>query len=341
MIAEESGFGQSTVSMALRNDPRIPEETRRKILAVSTRLGYRPDPQIARLMSAVKRRNVQRHVQTLAFVLLWNKAEDYYHYRTYGEYRSGAAVRAAEFGYALEDFVVNEEGITPQRLSTIMRTRALPGMLIAPTSLPHLRTGQHGMNVHLIADDYALATIGFTLAYPVVNRAMHDHALGAEMAVEELRKRHVRRIGLVMSQATHARVEGRWLSGFLLAQEKVPTSERVRTLLMDNINDTSTFAEWYKREKPDVITGVEMREIRGHLEAMRMRVPKDVGLAHLDVSEEDRSIAGVVQHNEAIGAAAFDLLLGQILRNERGVPAMRKTVMIEGSWRDGPSLRAK
>jgi len=159
--------------------------------------------------------------------------------------------------------------------------------------------------------------------------------------VEELRKRQAKRIGLVISQATHMRVEGRWLSGFLLAQEKVPVQDRVKTLLMDNINDTTAFAEWFKREKPDAITAVEMSEVQGHLEAMRVRVPKDVGLAHLDLSEDNKSYAGVVQHNEAIGAAAFDLLLGQILRNERGVPAMRKTVMIEGSWRDGPSLRPR
>jgi len=339
MIAERCGFGQSTVSMALRNDPRIPGATRAIILAAATQLGYRPDPHFARLMAGVKRRKVQRQAQPLAYVILWKSAQDHYLYRTYREYREGAQGRALEFGYTLEDFVVNQEGITPKRLHAIMRTRVIPGMLIAPAHLSNLRAGLHGLDIKLPTADYALSTIGFTLAHPAVNRATHDHALGTELVVEQLRKKKIRRIGLVCSRTTHVRVEGRWLAGFLLAQEELPARDRVRPLIADNIHDAEAFDAWFRQEKPEVIVAVEMDEVQRHLDRLRLLVPRDISLAHLDISGDSPAYAGIVQHNQAIGAAAFDLLLAQILRNERGVPVTRKTVMIEGSWQDGPTIR--
>ena len=42
-IARESGYGVSTVSYALKNDPKIPESTRQKIKDVASRLNYFPN----------------------------------------------------------------------------------------------------------------------------------------------------------------------------------------------------------------------------------------------------------------------------------------------------------
>ena len=43
-VAKEAGVHHSTVSRALKNHPGIPEKTRKKIMAVVTRLKYVPDP---------------------------------------------------------------------------------------------------------------------------------------------------------------------------------------------------------------------------------------------------------------------------------------------------------
>ena len=42
----------------------------------------------------------------------------------------------------------------------------------------------------------------------------------------------------------------------------------------------------------------------------------------------------------AIGAAAVDLLLGRLLAHERGLPATGSIFMVEGTWADGPTVRA-
>lgn len=54
-IAKVSGYSLTSVSFALRGDPRLPEATRAKIVAVAKSLGYRPNARVAELMESVRR----------------------------------------------------------------------------------------------------------------------------------------------------------------------------------------------------------------------------------------------------------------------------------------------
>lgn len=334
-IAAASGFGQSTVSMALRNDPRIPEETRKMIHETAERLGYQPDPQIARLMASIQRGRVARAVQPLAYVLLWPSSERYYSLQSYREYRKGAEERAREFGYSFEDFVVNEGGVSPKRLTRILRTRAIPGMLIAPVNLSYESPEFHGLDLQLACEEFSVSTIGYSLANPCLNRVTHDHALAAETAMATLTSRGFRRIGFVCSHAMHVRVQGRWLAGYLLAQHLLAEKNRLAPLIMDHIRDEVLFDQWFEKAKPDCIVTVEFDEVRDHLKRRGIDL-QAIGVAHLDATTSKTVCAGIDQCNLEVGAAAFEILLAQILRHQRGIPALRRTVMLEGRWKEGP-----
>jgi LacI family transcriptional regulator len=69
---------------------------------------------------------------------------------------------------------------------------------------------------------------------------------------------------------------------------------------------------------------------------MGIRIPEDLGVAPL---ERYPGYAGLDQKPEKVGAAAIDLIVGLIQRNETGLPADPKVVMVEGSWVEGPSVR--
>ena len=43
-IAKRAGVGKATVSLALRNDPKISAATRERVRAIAEELKYRPDP---------------------------------------------------------------------------------------------------------------------------------------------------------------------------------------------------------------------------------------------------------------------------------------------------------
>ena len=45
------------------------------------------------------------------------------------------------------------------------------------------------------------------------------------------------------------------------------------------------------------------------------------------------------QHNDAVGEAAVDMVVGQIHRNESGIPPYPRATLIGASWVDGQSVR--
>ena len=52
-IALNCGFSPSTISYALRDNPRIPEATREKIKAVAKEMGYQRDAHLGQLMAQI------------------------------------------------------------------------------------------------------------------------------------------------------------------------------------------------------------------------------------------------------------------------------------------------
>jgi LacI family transcriptional regulator len=340
-IAAATGYGVATVSMSLRNDPRIPEKTRLLIQETARQLGYAPDTRISKLMSEVKNKRIHRINQPLAYVLFWESAKDCYQFQNYRLFRAGAQKRAQEFGYTFEDFVINTAELSPQRFNAIMRTRAIPGALIAPVSHAGLNISSHGRETNLTISDYSAATIAYSLAQPILHRATHDHALAAELTVEKCQERGYRRIGFLCAEFMHLRVNGRWLSGFLQAQHRLSVGQKIPPLLIENTANDELFDRWFDHHRPDVIITDQGNLVTQHLARKKIQMPETVAIAHLDALNEGSHYSGIDQCCREIGSAAFDLLLAQIHRNERGNPNIRKTVMLEPLWHEGDSLPIK
>jgi LacI family transcriptional regulator len=74
------------------------------------------------------------------------------------------------------------------------------------------------------------------------------------------------------------------------------------------------------------------------LRRLGKQIPRDVGFAMVNWGP-DRDCAGVDQNNRAVGAAAVDLVVGQLYRNECGIPEVAKVVQVESRWVDGPTVR--
>jgi LacI family transcriptional regulator len=77
-----------------------------------------------------------------------------------------------------------------------------------------------------------------------------------------------------------------------------------------------------------------------HLKRLGWRVPRDIGLASLACPERGHASSGIWQNGTLIGATGMDTLISMLERNERGLPEQAHTVMIEGIWNPGRTLRA-
>jgi LacI family transcriptional regulator len=67
-IAEEAGVSRMTVSMALRDHPRVAPETRERIKAIAIRQGYTPDPNLTQLMRYLRKRDISKEEPVIALL---------------------------------------------------------------------------------------------------------------------------------------------------------------------------------------------------------------------------------------------------------------------------------
>jgi len=101
--------------------------------------------------------------------------------------------------------------------------------------------------------------------------------------------------------------------------------------------DAASFIDWFRRYLPDAVMTC-FTEVVPVLAGAGYPVPASVGVA-LNWMPDGSSSSGVSQDFEGVGAAAFDLVEGQLQRHEHGVPAVPKIVQVRGSWMEGDTLR--
>lgn len=332
-IARRAGVHASTVSRALRNDPRITPARRRKILRAAKDLGYRANPLVAALMTARRTRSVTSYRATLGFLKKHAAGEAAWFGQTYGQLLDGARDRARAQGYHLEEFNLADPDLTPRRITEILLHRGVHGLLVAP-----LHSVQD--TVELDWSHFCTVAVGFSLQQVPVSRVAHNHFSGLSLAARHCRALGHRRLGLVLQERVAEKVEKRWVAAALLDQSEQPPADRVPPLLLDRW-DEAEFSAWFLRNRPEVILGVNLTEVPRWLARLGRRVPQDVGLVSLDRRSADRGLAGIDQDYARVGGNAVDVMIGMLHRNERGLPERPATVLSDGTWIDGRSLKAR
>ncbi len=328
-VAEAAGVSIMTVSRALRNNPRLPLKTRQRIQAIAKKLGYRPDPTVSQLMARL-RSSRTKDPETLAWLNPRPLRPDWRDAFASEEFFQGASDRAAQLGYKLDVISGHEPGLTSRRLTRILQTRSIVGVLIAP--LPGIPE-----TVPLEWNCFAAATYGYTVLEPPLHRACNHHPRIIRRGLSEAIARGYRRPGLMISKTDNLRVDEGWTAGFLSFQLHLPASDHVPVLLYDQ-NDMELTARWLDRHAPDVVFAHATDNLKA-IRATGRRVPDDIGFIHLDLDRHTTHCAGMRQNHPVVGAAAVDLVVAQLHRGERGIPKVPKLLLVEGEWVDGPTIR--
>ena len=152
----------------------------------------------------------------------------------------------------------------------------------------------------------------------------------------QLRKLGHSRIGLVLHQFDNMRVQYLWVTGFLGQWQH--GGERIEPLLLPDYEAAELFFPWVEHHRPDAVISIWQDFPLNWMTKNGINVPKQISYATLDLGDRAGKLAGMLQDNHGIGAAAMDLLAGQLFRNEIGIPATPKITMVEGTWMDGPTV---
>ena len=329
-VARGAGLSHTTVALALRSDPRIPANTRRKVERAAAQLGYTPHSVVSNLMAQLRVLKVKSNPGVLGFITAWSTRDGWKESPNHRRFFAGVEQRSREKGYKVEVFWLREPGMTSLRMSQILRTRAIKGLILQ--SLPKA----HG-HLSLEWQHFAVVDKGLTITRPRLHRVISSHFEDMRLVMHHLRRFRYRRPGLALSADQSARVDRAWLAAYLLYQHDLPASDRVPALILESSEDARTLAHWYEEYHPEAIlyTGLP---VASWIADLGLRVPEQVGLVHLDWSKELGSLAGIDADPESLGVAAVDLLIGQLYANEYGLPQRAKIVAVDGRWVPGTSL---
>lgn len=320
-VAQAAGVATSTVSKALRDDPTIPVERRQEIQRLAKAMGYVPNPMVSALMArlhARRRRNDPHHI---AWIDLWPSEQEAARTSDFKLMLRGARERAAELGYQIEVHRVAREGTSPERLHDILSSRSQWGLIIPPVPIDRMT---YPLNLRGLTG----VTIGTSLHEPVMHRVASNLFQGSQLACRKLREHGFRRLGLALSPAMNERVDEKWLGAFLAEQFTWPVADRIPPLLVGP-EGGERFRAWLRRHRPDAVLLAEP-QVESWIAAAGRKRPAVVWLRRIE--SMPKSTFAIDTRPDKMGAAAVELVVGQIHRNERGSPEIPHTLLLDGVW---------
>ena len=329
-LARQLGISAATVSLALRDSAHVVPATKKRILQAARRAGYRPNPLVGSLMAALRRTS---HGSFQGSLLAVNTSDDprptltLYHRQVF----DGVKRRAQALGYSIELCWVGTHALTLPRLDAVVRARGVRGVVV----MPFVQTYDFSS---FDWSPFAAVMFDHCLSAPVLHSVLPDHHLSLFEALERLSSRGYSRPGLVVGRARDSRVKFKWSAGYSSFCQSRSLESAVPVLSEEPITRES-FLAWFKRHRPDVVIGHVHADIARWLKEEGKQIPRDVGFVQLNWTERSAPCAGLDLQPALLGEAAVESVVAQLQRNEHGVPASPKTIMLKARWVDGPTIR--
>lgn len=332
-VARETGLSQTAVSLALRSSPDVSACTIKLVRAAAKKLGYRPDPLVSALMAQRQRRSQGVFHAKIAYLHAYPQREVWSEFAYTAGCFAGARAAASERGYVCEPFWLREPGISPARLSQILWTQNVQGLLFSPlpVDFPPLE---------LKWEKFAALSLDYSLSRPVLNRVVDDHAFGIERVLEQVARRGYTRPGLVLRASQDVRTHHSRLGVFLVHCGLHSHWHTVPPLILpDDKWDEALFTAWLKRARPDVVL-TEENELPAAVRTLGFAVPQDIGIAFFHKEKAEHALSGLQINAENVGATAANILIRMIETNERGEATVPTTTLVQSfNWHDGRTLR--
>jgi DNA-binding LacI/PurR family transcriptional regulator len=333
VLAREAGVSQSTVSLALRNDPRVATRTRNKIHALAEKMKYRPDPALSALVAYRARVRSVSEYGTLAVLHDSDRAEDRLP-PALQQHVAGIRSQAQKLGYKVELFRVRPEPEESMKLSRILYARGIAGLIL--TSLG-MRT------LEMEWSHFSSVVIGEYFSQPKLNHVRHHHSDLLTLTYQELRKLGYRKIGFANLRISEERKRYLYFGAYLKCLWLDGINPASSPPLLYEENERWTPVPWLERHGFDAVMAFVPQLFLERLQGTRFSVPNTLGLAGFATPAAGpySHIAGGVLDLHRIGAVAVDFLQAMIHRGQRGVPSADECydVVVRGVWRPGSTVR--
>jgi DNA-binding LacI/PurR family transcriptional regulator len=327
-VARAAGVHQTTVSLALRHHPRIPEKTAKRIRAIAEKIGYAPNPLVSALIASRRRRG-RTNTATLGYVVGDSPAEGGKNVvKNFGDLYQGVCERAKQLGYGLDVLWLGDPEISANRFHSITTARAIHGLIIAPLALHH-------QTLEIAWERFSCVAYGYSMGQPKIHRVCPDFYHSMLEVMERSRQAGLRRVGLVLDRLVDKKSDHLWLAAFL-ADQKIHAprgNPAVPPLLLER-DDLKGAGAWLEKHRPDAVVALStLLEKLGRIALKLGNTPRPQWISlNSELPQNPRTFPGVVLDREAAGAACVDIVTSLLYRNERGIPRAPQNILIETTW---------
>jgi LacI family transcriptional regulator len=328
-VAAAAGVHVSTVSLALRQDPRLPETTRARIQEVAQRLGYRTNPLVSAWLRQVRQPEIAQAGVGLAILAGTNADEPTAREPYYQVLLEGARAEAQALGYHVSEtrFGADDEDLLLRTLSKL-RYRGVRGVLVFDPAECLTQAVARDLE-----KGFAVVVLLRAASSERFHRVGTDVAHNITLALTQLRDLGRRRIAFHVHPSQVSRLRRDALASFLWHQQQWPASERLP--LPDRIVEHSPelFLDYIRRVRPDALLSVNF-SLHGILEDAGHRMPGDLFYAHIG-TDARTWLSGVLNRGFEVGRDAVFQLAGLVSGNRLGVPDVPLNTLVPGVWADG------
>lgn len=323
-VAAELGLDKSTVSLALRHHPRIPEGTRRRVEEAARRLGYVRDPMLTALAQYRWEGRGRASRPNLAFLRASRRDLPEQSATLF----AAADRRAAALGYHLADIAL-EDFESPERARDALMARGIRGLLIAPTE-------RSQAYADFDWSPFCAVQCGMQQEETRVHVVRSDAFRAVEICWQKARAAGYRRIGIsIMHGILHSTDRARIAAAEYLLRHETAARDRV-PLHVGNFEDRDGFLSWFRRNRPEALIATNVHAW-WLLRDAGLRATEDIPLSVLRRSPYGDRVAGCAPRLDRVAETAMDLLDREVERGETGLPEAQIVMEIEPEWKDGPS----
>jgi len=328
-IARRLGVTVATVSLALRNDPRISLETRSRVQAIAKELGYRPNPVVAALAASRWKSDRQQNREVIAFV---SSARG-----SLPGLEKALSDHAESVGYRLERVDASEYD-SDRRLNQLLRARGIRGVILE-------QSGRLEQPHELEWADFVVVQCGLLQKTEVLSMVHLDHYRAVNEAFDHARRAGFKRVAFALP--------GEFESDRRLQQAALglQIQERRRAAHVHSIYrepEALLAAAWTpyldqafhsNRPPPDCIIAT------GHWAILRIKeqLPKErmPPFATLFTQLKTTRHSGFQLAQPLMARASIHLLHQRLVDNDFGIPEIRQTIGILPEWQSTPDFRPR
>ncbi len=320
-VAHACGVHPSTICLALKNSPSIPEETRRRVQLMAQELGYQLNA-AARNLALLRTEKKTSGSLPIAWINQENRRDHWRVDPPARVYFQAAQLRAGELGYHLEEIWTKEPGMNAARVAQIAGARGIEGVvfpvhrsfdfsLISPA---WKEFSMVGLNDHRLAE--------------WVDVVCPDHHRNAEMILRQIDRLDCTRVGLVLSARFNAASRGLMHGCFQSYQGELAPANRIPAYFQaEGLQpDCAGFDAWLREYQPEVVVCGD---------AALVSYARSAGFSALWIGLDGAALSfdgGIDDAAGEVAVAAIDYVVEKMRRFEKGLRETTCMHLLKGGW---------